>query len=84
MIYKKEILARINRNLRKRKELNLLLYHTSMFKSIKFRKVRDVFQVKLKKEIPKIKDSPIMFIFAVNTNNFYEMPTEDHEKLKFH
>ena len=34
-----------------------------------------------KKDISKIKKSPIMFITAGKTNNIYEMPAEHHEKL---
>ena len=48
---------------------------------IKFRSVKDTFQKKLKKGIPKIKQSPNVFVFADKTSNIYEMPEQEHKKL---
>ena len=42
-------------------------------KLIKFRKVKDGFKTKLKKDELKIKNIPNMFIFVDKTNNIYEM-----------
>ena len=50
-------------------------------KSIKFRKIRNKFQEELTGDLPKIKKSCNMFVFADKTNNVYEMRSEDHEKL---
>ena len=47
-------------------------------KLIKFRKVKDAFLSAIKKDIPKIKKSPNMFIFADKTN---VIPAKHHEKL---
>ena len=49
--------------------------------NIKFRSVKDAFQKKLKEEIPKIKQSPNVFVFADRTSNIYEMPEQQHKKL---
>ena len=48
--------------------------------NIKFWSVKDTFQKKLKEDIPKIKQSPNVFVFADKTSNTYEMP-EQHKKL---
>ena len=49
--------------------------------NIKFRSVIDAFQKKLKEDIPKIKQSPNVFVFADKTGNIYEMPEQQHKKL---
>ena len=54
-----------------------------MIPNIKFRSVKDTFQKKLKEDIPKIKRSPNVFVFADKTSNIYEMPEQRHKKL-FH
>ena len=51
-----------------------------MIPNIKFRSVKDTFQKKLKEDIPKIKQSPNVFVF-VNKSNIYEMPEQQHKKL---
>ena len=48
---------------------------------IKFRFVKDAFQKKLKEDIPKIKQSPNVFVFADKTSNIYEMPKQQRRKL---
>ena len=50
-------------------------------RSIKSRKLKDGFQIKIKKDISKIKKSPNMSIFPDKTNNVYEIPAEEDEKL---
>ena len=52
-----------------------------MIPNIKFRSVKDTFQKKLKEDIPKIKQSPNVFVFADKTSNIYEMPEQQHEKF---
>ena len=52
-----------------------------MIPNIKFRSVKDTFQKKLKEDIPKIKQSPNVFVFADKTSNIYEMPKQQHKKL---
>ena len=52
-----------------------------MIPNIKFRSVKDTFQKKLKEDIPKIKQSPNVFVFADKTSNIYKMPEEHHKKL---
>ena len=51
-----------------------------MKQNIKFRSVTDTFQ-KLKKNIPKIKQSPNIFVFADKTSNIYQMPEQKQKKL---
>ena len=50
-------------------------------KLIKFRKVKDGFKTKLKKDEMKIKNVPNMFIFVDKTNNIYEMAVRNHEEI---
>ena len=52
-----------------------------MIPNIKFRSVKDTFHKKLKEDIPKIKQSPNVFVFANKTSNIYEMPEQQHKKL---
>ena len=52
-----------------------------MIPNIKFGSVQDTFQKKLKEDIPKIKQSPNVFVFADKTSNIYEMPEQQHKKL---
>ena len=47
--------------------------------NVKFRSV-DIFQKKLKEEIPKIKQSPNIFVSADKISNIYEMPEQQHKK----
>ena len=49
--------------------------------NIEFRSVKDALQKKLKGDIPKIKQSPTVFVFANKTSNIYELPEQQHEKL---
>ena len=49
--------------------------------NIKFRSVKDTFQKKLKEDIPKIKQSPNVFVFADKRSNIYKMPEQQHKKL---
>ena len=49
--------------------------------NIKFRSVKDKFQKKLKKDIPKIKQSPNVFAFANKTSNTYDMPERQHKNF---
>ena len=49
--------------------------------NIEFRSVKDALQKKLKGDIPKIKQSPTVFVFAHKTSNIYELPEQQHEKL---
>ena len=49
-----------------------------MIKSLKFRKVRDDFQSKMK-HILKIKSSPNVFVFADKTTNLYEILPNDYK-----
>ena len=48
---------------------------------IKFRSVKDTFRKKLKEEIPKIKQSPKVFVSACKTSNIFEMPEQQHNYL---
>ena len=52
-----------------------------MIPNIKFRSVKDTFQKKLKEDVPKIKQSPNVFVFAEKTTNIYGMPEQQHKKL---
>ena len=52
-----------------------------MVTSLKFRHLKDSFQFKLSKDIPKIKRLPNVFVFADKTNNIYEMSKDHHQKL---
>ena len=52
-----------------------------MIPNIKFRSVKDTFQMKLKEGIPKIKQSPNIFVFAEKTSNIYEMSDQQHKTL---
>ena len=58
-----------------------------MIKSIKFRKVKDEFQAKMKDDISLINGSTNVFMFSDKTTNMYEvLPTEYkkllHDKIK--
>ena len=52
-----------------------------MIPNIKFRSVKDTFQKKLKEDIPKIKQSSNVFVFADKTSNIYDMSEQQHKKL---
>ena len=52
-----------------------------MIPNIKFGSVQDTFQKKLKEDIPKIKQSPNVFVFADKASNIYEMCEQQHKKL---
>ena len=47
-----------------------------MMSNIKFRPKKDTFQKKLKEDIPKMKQSPNVFVFTNKTSNIYEMPEQ--------
>ena len=49
--------------------------------NIKFRSVKDKFQKKLKQDIPKIKQSPNVFVFADKASNIYEMSEQQHKNF---
>ena len=49
--------------------------------SLKLRHVRDSSQRVLNKDIRVIKISPNVFVFAVKTNNIYEMSKDRQQKL---
>ena len=49
--------------------------------NIKFGSVKNAFQKKLKEDIPKMKQSPNVFVFAGKISNIYEMPEQQHKKL---
>ena len=49
--------------------------------NIKFGSLKNAFQKKLKEDIPRIKQSPNVFVFAGKINNIYEMPEQQHKKL---
>ena len=52
-----------------------------MIPKIKFQFVKDKFQKKLKEDIPKIKESPNVVVFADKISNIYEMPEQQHKNL---
>ena len=52
-----------------------------MILNIKFRSVKETFQKKLKKHIPKRKQSPNAFFFVDKTSNIYEIPKQQHKNL---
>ena len=49
--------------------------------SLKFRKLNDSFQEKIKSGISEIKSSPSVFIFADKTINTYKAPPREYDKL---
>ena len=53
----------------------------SMIKTVKFRKVNDSFQSRLKADINKINNSSNVFVFADKTSNVYEMKPDDYKKI---
>ena len=53
----------------------------NVIKSIKFRKLNNAFQLKLKSDITKIKESNNVLVFADKTNNIYEMNSQEHDKF---
>ena len=54
---------------------------TSIIEKIKFRKVNNTFQQKLRKDITKIKYYNHLLIPADKTNNYYKLKSEQHETL---
>ena len=44
---------------------------------------KGTFQKKLKEDIPTIKQSPNVFVFARKICNIYEMPKQQHKKTSF-
>ena len=52
-----------------------------MVPNIKLRPVEDTFQRKLKGNIPKIKQSPNIFVFTDNTSIIYGTPEQQHKKF---
>ena len=54
-----------------------------MIPNIKFRSVKDTFQKKLEEDIPKMKQSPNVFVFADKTSNIFEMPEQQHKRLLY-
>ena len=68
-----------NANIRKHSKMKFL----DMISNINFQSVKDIFQKKLKEEIPKIKQSPNVFVFADKTSNIYEMPQQQYKKLLY-
>ena len=52
-----------------------------MILSIKFKKIKNNFQLKLKQDVNKIKKSKNVFVFADKTNNLFEMTSEKYQKL---
>ena len=52
-----------------------------MIKSIKFRKVKDEFQAKMKDDISLINGSTNVFMFADKTTNMYEVSPTEYKKL---
>ena len=48
--------------------------------NMKFRSVKDPFEKKIKEDIPKIKQSPNVFVFADKTSNTYETLEQQHKK----
>ena len=51
-----------------------------MANSLKFRRVRNYFQQKMKKDIAQIKSSNDVFMFANKTKNLYKSPPEEYKK----
>ena len=49
--------------------------------SLKFRKLSDSFQEKMKSDISEIKSSPNVFIFADKTSNIYKAAPREYNKL---
>ena len=49
--------------------------------SLKFRKLNDSFQEKMKSDISEIKSSPNVFIFADKTSNIYKAAPRECNKL---
>ena len=49
--------------------------------SIKFRKLNDSFQEKMKPDISEIKSSPNVFIFTDKTSNIYKAASQEYNKL---
>ena len=54
---------------------------TSIIEKIKFRKVNNTFQQKLRKDITKIKNDNHLLIPADKTNNYYKLKSEQYETL---
>ena len=52
-----------------------------MLKVIKFRKVKNQFLTKLKKDIKTVKQSKKTLTFADKTSNMYRLSKEEHEEL---
>ena len=52
-----------------------------MIKSVKFRKVKDEFQAKMKGDISLINGSANVFMFADKTTNMYEISPTEYKKL---
>ena len=52
-----------------------------MANSLKFRRVRNYFQQKMKKDIAQIKSSNDVFIFADKTNNLCKSSPKEYKKL---
>ena len=50
-----------------------------MIPNIKFWFVQDTFQEKLKEDIPKIKQSPNVFVVTNKTSNIFEMPEQQQK-----
>ena len=53
----------------------------NLTKNIKFKKTNNKFQNTLKKDVSEIKNNPNILVFADKTNNIYELPKPEHEKL---
>ena len=51
-----------------------------MANSLKFRRVRNYFQQKMKKDIVQIKSSNDVFIFANKIKNLYKSSPEEYKK----
>ena len=49
--------------------------------SLKFRKLSDSFQEKMKSDISEIKSSPNVFIFPNKTSNIYKAAPREYNKL---
>ena len=52
-----------------------------LIRNIKFRKIRNTFQEKLKEDIKLIKDSHKTMTFADKTSNMYRLTKEQYDKL---
>ena len=52
-----------------------------LIRNIKFRKIRNTFQEKLKEDMKLIKDSHKTMTFADKTSNMYRLTKEQHDKL---